>query len=139
MDQPFTLRRRVEFADTDMAGLLHFSRFFAWMEAAEHAFMKHLGMEPLEKTGDCYYGWPKAEASCEYISPLRFGDELDLTVEVVEVRNRSLTLCIRFFKVGQAEPCAIGKLATVYVKSDASGTFIPQPIKPFHRARLAGE
>ncbi|MEM9599354.1 MAG: acyl-CoA thioesterase, partial [Acidobacteriota bacterium] len=32
-------RRRIEFADTDMARIVHFSRFFDFMEAAEHEFL----------------------------------------------------------------------------------------------------
>ena len=36
-------KRRVEFAETDMAGQVHFSNFFRYMEAAEHAFFRSLG------------------------------------------------------------------------------------------------
>ena len=39
----FKLRRQVEFSDTDMAGIMHFSNFFRFMEAAEHAFFRSLG------------------------------------------------------------------------------------------------
>ena len=35
--------RRIEFADTDMAGLVHFARFFVFMETAEHAFLRAAG------------------------------------------------------------------------------------------------
>src|SRR3954454_25408688 len=36
MPTPFKISRLVEFADTDMAGIMHFSAFFRFMEAAEH-------------------------------------------------------------------------------------------------------
>jgi YbgC/YbaW family acyl-CoA thioester hydrolase len=34
---------RVEFTDTDMAGIVHFSSFFRYMEVTEHAFFRSLG------------------------------------------------------------------------------------------------
>ena len=34
MPSPFTTTRRVEFGDTDMAGIMHFANFFRFMEAA---------------------------------------------------------------------------------------------------------
>ena len=37
--------RRIEFADTDMGGMVHFSRFFVFMETAEHEFLRTLGAE----------------------------------------------------------------------------------------------
>ena len=40
----FKIVREVEFSDTDMAGIMHFSNFFRFMEAAEHAFFRSLGL-----------------------------------------------------------------------------------------------
>ena len=40
---PFTTTRRVEFGDTDMAGIMHFANFFRFMERTEHAFLRTLG------------------------------------------------------------------------------------------------
>ena len=34
------LQRRVEFSETDAAGIVHFSNFFRYMEGAEHAFLR---------------------------------------------------------------------------------------------------
>jgi len=38
-----TVRRRIEWADTDMAGIVHFARFLVFMETAEHRFREALG------------------------------------------------------------------------------------------------
>src|SRR5437764_115219 len=37
------IRRKVEYADTDMSGIVHFARFLVFMENAEHAFLKAVG------------------------------------------------------------------------------------------------
>ena len=41
---PLTTRRRVEFRDTDAAGIVHFSAFFVWMESAEHELLRAAGV-----------------------------------------------------------------------------------------------
>ena len=39
----FKAIRRVEFSETDMAGIVHYSNFFRYMETAEHGFFRSLG------------------------------------------------------------------------------------------------
>jgi acyl-CoA thioesterase FadM len=41
----FSINRRVQFAETDMAGIVHFSNYFRWMEEVEHAFFRSVGPE----------------------------------------------------------------------------------------------
>ena len=41
----FKTRRRVEFRDTDAAGIVHFSAFFFWMESAEHELLRAAGVD----------------------------------------------------------------------------------------------
>ena len=36
----FRTTRRVEFRDTDAAGIVHFSAFFFYMESVEHEFLR---------------------------------------------------------------------------------------------------
>ena len=43
MSYEFQITRRVEFSETDMAGIMHFSNYFRFMETAEHAFFRSLG------------------------------------------------------------------------------------------------
>ncbi|MEQ2009187.1 MAG: acyl-CoA thioesterase, partial [Limisphaerales bacterium] len=43
MASEFKALRRVEFSETDMAGIVHYSNFFKYMETAEHAFFRSLG------------------------------------------------------------------------------------------------
>ncbi len=101
-------RRRVEWADTDMAGIVHFSRFFVFMETAEHEMRRVLGFA-LE--GDPALGWPRVSASCEYRRPLRFGDEVEVGVRVVERGRSSLTFGFVFRRGG--EVVAEGRMTCV--------------------------
>lgn len=82
----FDTQRRVEFSDTDMGGIAHFSRYFAFVESAEYELMRSIGA-PLPPE----VGWPRVAASLEYHSPLYFGDVVDIHLEVRRVGNKSLT------------------------------------------------
>lgn len=111
-----TYRRRIEFADTDMAGIVHFARFFVFMETAEHRFREELGF-PV--TGDGaggasdppVLGWPRVAASCDYRRPARFGDELEVRVCVAEIGRSSLTFSFTFRR--GTEVVAEGRLTSV--------------------------
>ena len=66
--------RLVEFADTDMAGILHFSNFFRYMEATEHEFFRSLGLSVHSNSPDGTWGAARVQAECDYSAPLRYED-----------------------------------------------------------------
>src|SRR4051812_43106379 len=66
MPLPFHTFRLVEFADTDMAGIMHFSAFFRFMEAAEHALLRSLGLSVYSEINGEVVTFPRVAASCEY-------------------------------------------------------------------------
>ena len=96
MVSEFRITRRVEFPDTDMAGIVHFSRFFVFMEATEHAFLRSLGTSVHTEWEGDQIGWPRVGASCEYVSPARFEDELDIHLKVVRKGEKSMTYAFTF-------------------------------------------
>ena len=59
MPYEYKVRRRVEFSETDMAGIVHYSNFFRHMEAAEHAFFRSLGYSVVTTQTDPPRGWPR--------------------------------------------------------------------------------
>ena len=78
MPTPFQTTRRVEFGDTDMAGIVHFANFFRYMEAAETDFLRSLGLSVSWEEAGRRYGLPRVSASCDYSKPARFGDLLTI-------------------------------------------------------------
>ena len=71
-----TYTRRVEFAETDAAGMVHFSMFFRYMEEAEHAAWRAAGLNIWE-SGEGL-SWPRIAAQCDFKSPLKFQDEFEV-------------------------------------------------------------
>jgi YbgC/YbaW family acyl-CoA thioester hydrolase len=111
MPAPFRTRRRVEFADTDMVGLIHFSNFFRYMEAAEVDFLQALGWSVSMDWEGQHVSFPRVSASCDFVSPARFLDVLDVIVTVRNLGRKSVTYGFEFFK-GE-ELVARGQLTAV--------------------------
>ena len=85
-------RRKIEYVDTDMSGIVHFSRFLIYMENTEHAFLDAIGVgvEWREEDGRVL-SWPRVSVACEYLSPARFGDELEIHLQVLRKGTKSMT------------------------------------------------
>jgi acyl-CoA thioester hydrolase len=84
----FRYRRRVQFAETDMAGIVHFSSMFKYMEEAEHALWRAAGMTIARAGGPI--AWPRLAAAFEFQRPLFFEDEFDVTVEISAITSRTI-------------------------------------------------
>jgi len=116
----FKVVRRVEFSDTDMAGIMHYSNFFRFMETAEHAFFRSLGFSIFMDKVDPPVGWPRVRAECDYKAPLYFEDEVEIHLLVREKRSKSLSYLFKFLKLNATPPAEVarGGLTVVCVRHD---------------------
>jgi acyl-CoA thioester hydrolase len=81
-------RRRVEFAETDAAGMVHFSVFFRYMEEAEHAVWRLAGLDIFENHETV--SWPRISARFDFKAPLRFQDEFEVRTEMGAVTRSTI-------------------------------------------------
>ena len=124
MSAPFRTTRRVEFRDTDAAGIAHFSVFFTYMEEAEHQLWRHLGLSVKHSDGGDVISWPRVSAQCDYKSPAKFEDEVSIEVRVEKIGSKSVTFAFDISCAGRE--VAVGTLTAVccHIARDAP----PQPI-----------
>ncbi len=95
MPQPFVTRRFVEFSDTDMAGIVHFAAFFRYMESAEHALLRSLGLSVFSEVDGETISFPRVAAHCDFRSPARCEDHLMIEVGVARIGSKSVTYSFR--------------------------------------------
>jgi acyl-CoA thioester hydrolase len=133
----FKVRRRIEFSDTDAGGIAHFARFFVFMEICEHEMLRSIGAAPgVEPLPDGrVIGWPRVAAACDYLSPVRFGDEIDVVLRVLRVGRTSLAL--GFLLALDGRPVARGRTTIVCAQLNAPGGLQALPIPDAVRERLA--
>lgn len=117
MAYEFRITRLVAFAETDMAGIVHYANFFHYMEEAEHRFFRSLGFSIWTQQVEPPVGWPRVHAECDYKLPLRFEDEVEVHLLVAEKKAKSLTYTFRFRKLNANPPVEVarGTVTTVCI------------------------
>jgi 4-hydroxybenzoyl-CoA thioesterase/acyl-CoA thioester hydrolase len=107
----FRTTRRVEFRDTDMAGIMHFSAFFTVLESVEHEFLRSLGLSVVMEHSEDKLGWPRVSASCDFKGAVKFEDLLDIELTIARLGEKSVTY--QFNVDHQGRRVAEGKIIAV--------------------------
>ncbi len=71
---------RVRYAETDKMGVVYYANYFVWFEVARTDLLRSLGWSyrEMEHAG---ISLPVIEATCEYLRPARYDDELEIRTE----------------------------------------------------------
>ena len=107
----FHTTRRVEFADTDLGGICHFSRYMVFMETAEHQFLEAIGSRVHQQIDGRLISWPRVNVQAEYKSPAFFRDELDIEIRIARLGTKSITY--RFTISREGTVVALGRVTAV--------------------------
>ena len=134
---PFSITRRVEFGDTDMAGIMHFSNFFRFMEVAETDFLRARGLSVSWLEGGVKWGFPRVSATCDYARPAKFSDVLTIAVMLEKVGKKSVSY--RFdFTNQRGEPVAVGRMTAVFCRAAGPDQIESLELPEDVRAKLEG-
>ncbi len=133
----FQTRRRVEFADTDMAGIAHFTSFLRYMEEAEHAFLRQRGLSVVLEDAVGMLGFPKLSASCRYHRPVRFEQILEIETVVRCEDQKRVEYDFQFFHDG--EEVAEGRIVVAFCRFPPDRPPYAIPIRDEVLDKLTGE
>ena len=124
----FRLTRRVQFYETDAAGIVHFSVFFRYMEEAEHAMWRAAGLSIAPQGAPV--GFPRVATTFEFFKPLRFSDEFEVRLRITRKSARSLSYSATIEKDGDIAAHGTLTVACVSTRSGEPmrGTVIPDEI-----------
>ena len=131
--------RRIEFSETDMAGLVHFTNFFKYMETAERDFFEAAGVDLIKSVPGELVGWPRARVECKFSAPIRFGDTIDIHLAVKAVKDRAIDFQFRIYRRnrdGSRTHCAKGHMTTVLTQLTANGELESIVLPPQLRERI---
>jgi YbgC/YbaW family acyl-CoA thioester hydrolase len=126
------LRRRVQFHETDAAGIVHFSCFFLYMEEAEHALWREAGLSIARGTSDV--GFPRVSAGFDFHRPLRFEDEFDVCIRIAAIEEKTIRYTCLLTRDG--ERIATGTLTIICVSKRAGEPMKAMAIPPEIVARF---
>ncbi len=127
MPPEITVRRRIQWFDTDASTKYHNTAPLRLMEEAEAALLDELGI-----IKEVYGKMPRAHVSVDYRRPVRFWDEVDVHLRIAEVGRTSITY--RFEIRDSSAVYAEGTVVAVYIASDGK----PSAWTDGYRALLEG-
>ena len=116
MAHALVLHRRVQFYETDSAGIVHFSTFFRYMEEAEHALWREAGLSIAPRGANI--GFPRVAAAFEYHRPLRFEDEFDVRIRIAGLSEKTIRYACELAQDGNS--IATGTMTVVCVRTDVT-------------------
>jgi YbgC/YbaW family acyl-CoA thioester hydrolase len=122
----YRLRRRVQFYETDVAGMVHFSWFFRYMEEAEHALWREAGLSIHPPDADV--GWPRIAAAFEFHRALRFEDEFDVWLHIAKMTKKTIRYACVLTKGGERIATGTMTIACVRKQPTMQGIEIPVEI-----------
>jgi acyl-CoA thioester hydrolase len=94
-------RFRVRYAETDQMGVVYYANYLVWMEIGRVELVRSRGFDykRLEETEGLYLS--VIEASCRYLYPARYDQEIVVRTEVVKSTSRIIEFA---YKIRSAEP-----------------------------------
>jgi acyl-CoA thioester hydrolase len=132
MGASITIRRRIQWFDTDSSTKYHNSAPLRLMEEAEAALLDRLGIVRE------VYGWlPRRRVSVDYLRPLRFWDEVEVDVEVADLGRTSVTYTFRIRRGD--EPHAEGRVIAVLIDEDGRPRSWPEEYRRLLQGSGSGE
>lgn len=123
-----TIERRVQWMDTDAAGIWHHSTLVRWAEEAEAELHRQVGI--IEET---FGATPRVHVEFDYFLPLRFDELVRLTLSVAELGRTSVTYELDL--VRGSERVASGRMIAVFIDRETGAN---RPWPELIRSALSG-
>jgi acyl-CoA thioester hydrolase len=125
--QLFSWPARVYYEDTDAAGVVYYANYLKYMERARTEWLRDVGFEQRDLARQHGVVFVVRSAAIEYLVPARFDDELQVTVELINVGAGQIDLVQRVVRGDALLVKAAVKLACVALAT-MRATRIPQPL-----------
>ena len=127
----FTTSILVRFGDLDAAGIAYYPNLVNFLhEAFEDFFAGHVG-RPYPEVYREGIGFPTVKVEMEFLSPVRYGDRVQVGLTVERVGNSSVQIRYAGFVDGRAVFSARNVAVVVDMK-----TFRPTPLPAWLRERF---
>ena len=120
---------RVRYQETDKMGIAYHGNYFTWLEVARIHLLDSIGCPYKELEEDGYF-LPVIRCECEYKSPARFDDIIDVVVHLPALKQARVNLEYSL-KKGET---LIANAKTSHAFVDFSGRVIKPPGKFVEKA-----
>ncbi|MBU8908220.1 acyl-CoA thioesterase [Desertibacillus haloalkaliphilus] len=89
---------RVNWGDTDKAGIVYYPNYFKWFDIAGHQFFRSCELSPLDLEEKHGIILPLLDVHCTFENPLLYDDIITIKTSVEEINNKTIKLSHQIFK-----------------------------------------
>ena len=111
----FTESRMARFQDVDAAGIVFFPRLFEFFHDAYISFFHAHRIRVDEVLATRAWAAPLRRADAEFLRPVRFGDDLQVSLVKARVEGSELTVGFRIAHAKTQKVAAVGWTLSVFV------------------------
>jgi acyl-CoA thioester hydrolase len=116
---------RVRWVDTDGAGIVHFSNYLRYFEACEEEFYRSLNLNFTTMHERYHVALPRVEAHCNYKASCRFGDEIEISLSLREIAEKTITYDFQVFLKPDLKLAAEGYIKCIAVNGNWKTVQLP--------------
>ena len=111
--------RKAQYYETDQMGVIHHSNYIRWFEEARIYMLEAIGF-PYERVESMGITFAVLGLSCEYKSPVIFGDTVNIFTEVAECGHSRMTMRYRVVDGKTGELRTLGETRHYFFRKEDS-------------------
>jgi acyl-CoA thioester hydrolase len=118
-------RFRARYSETDKMGVIYYANYLVWMEMGRTDYCKSVGFDYRDMELDGA-NMAVAEATCRYITPARYDDEILVKTQVERLNRRLITFIYTISNEQTGAVLAEGRTVHIAMGNDGRSRSIPQ-------------
>jgi len=124
----------LRFGDFDSAGIVYYPRYLHFCHEGMEEYFRHVvGVDYPTFVLEHRLGLPTVRTEVEHRRPIRYGEPIELEVEVTRIGESSVEWRDRFWHAGADRPATDARIVTVLVDMDDFGK---RPVPDWLREKL---
>ncbi len=123
-------RLRVRYAETDQMGIVYYANYLVWMEIGRVEYCRAAGIRYRDMERDDGVLLTVVEASCRYLSPALYDEEVIVGTWIAEARPRMIRFGYEMTETPGGRRLATGQTKHVFCGRDGKPTKLPGKYRP---------
>jgi acyl-CoA thioester hydrolase len=118
-------RVRVRYAETDQMGVVYHANYLVWMEVGRVEFCRAAGLRYKDLEAETEIHLAVAEASCRYLQPAKYDDEVLIRTSVAQAHSRMVVFHYELVNAESGAVLATGLTKHVFLGRDLRPRKLP--------------
>jgi acyl-CoA thioester hydrolase len=128
---PVDARVRVRYAETDQMGIVYYANYLVWMEIGRAEYCRAVGVSYRDMEVEDGILLTVAEASCRYLAPARYDDEVLVRTSIAGAHPRLVRFSYEMIAADGGRCLATGETKHICCGPDGKPRRLPEKYRSF--------